>query len=156
MNLSSPPGHSIDDRICPDRFYASVDHLASMMLSEGQGCFMVKADIREAYIQLFILRLPITSIMWQYLVYIDRTFPFGLHLLPNIFSTVADAIQWILRYKGIIGNIIHYLNDYILVAKEKGNTVHQNYSWCPPSQNWEFQKNSLSLKAHLSACHFWV
>ena len=52
VDLSSPPDRSINNGICPERSslsYASVDHLASMILSEGQGSFMVKADIKEAY-----------------------------------------------------------------------------------------------------------
>ena len=56
--------------------------------------------------------------MWQGSVYIDRALPFGLCSAPKIFTGVADAIQWILRHKGI-DNIIHYLDDYILVAKGK-------------------------------------
>ena len=50
--------------------------------------------------------------------------PFGLRSAPKIFSTIADAIQWILHQKGI-RNIIHYLDDYIIVAKEKDEADYQ-------------------------------
>ena len=29
--------------------YSSIDHLASLVVSEGRGSFLVKADIKEAY-----------------------------------------------------------------------------------------------------------
>ena len=43
---------SINDGIDTDRSslsYASVDHLAALVVSTGRGGFLVKADIREAY-----------------------------------------------------------------------------------------------------------
>ena len=52
VDLTSPLSHSINDGISPERSslsYTSVDHLTSMILLEGQGSFMVKADIKEAY-----------------------------------------------------------------------------------------------------------
>lgn len=128
VDLSSPSDHSISDGICPKRSslsYTSVDHLAATILSEGQGSFMVKADIKEAYrmIPIHPQDQPSFGVKWENSVYIDRTLPFGLHSVPNIFSAVADAIQWILNQKGIV-NIIHYLDDYILVAKEEDEAGH--------------------------------
>ena len=52
VDLSSPQGMSINDGIDTDRSslsYASVDHLAALVVSTGRGGFLVKADIREAY-----------------------------------------------------------------------------------------------------------
>ena len=56
--------------------------------------------------------------------YNDKTLPFGLHSAPKVFSVIADVIQWILIQKGN-RNIIHYLDDYILVAKEKDEADYQ-------------------------------
>ena len=52
VDLSSLSGHSINDGILPERSslsYTSVDHLTSMILLVGQGFFMIKVDIKEAY-----------------------------------------------------------------------------------------------------------
>ena len=52
VDLSSPEGSSINDGVDVDRSslsYASVDHLAALVVSSGRGCFLVKADIKEAY-----------------------------------------------------------------------------------------------------------
>ena len=52
IDLSSPPDYSINSGICPEKSslsYTSVNHLASMIVVEGQGLYMVKANIEEAY-----------------------------------------------------------------------------------------------------------
>ena len=67
---------------------------------------------------------PLLGIMWEDSVYVDKTLPFGLRSAPKIFSAIADAIQWILNQKGI-RNIIHYLDDYVIVAKEKDEADYQ-------------------------------
>ena len=87
---------------------------------------MVKADIKEAYRMLPIHPedQPLLGVSWQNSIYIDKALPFGLRLAPKIFSTVADAIQWILLKKGIVNNL-HYLDDFILVAKTKEDVQHQ-------------------------------
>ena len=49
MDLSSPVDHSINDGISQERSslsYTSVDHLAALIVSEGQGSFLVKADMK--------------------------------------------------------------------------------------------------------------
>ena len=89
VDLSSPSDHSINEGICPERSdlsYISVDHLAAMILLEGQGSFMVKADIKEAYrmIPIYPQDQLLLSVKWEDSVYFDRTLPFGLHSAPKI------------------------------------------------------------------------
>ena len=51
-DLSSPAGTSVNDAISKELSslkYTSVDHLSSLILSEGKGAFLVKADIKAAY-----------------------------------------------------------------------------------------------------------
>ena len=45
----------------------------------------------------------------------DCSLPFGLRLVPLILSAVADALEWIVRSRGVT-NIFHYINHYILVG----------------------------------------
>ena len=123
VDLSSPPDHSINDGISSEKSslsYASIDHLATIIVSEGQGSFMVKADIKEAYrmIPIHPQDQPLLGVLWENSIYIDRALPFDLRSAPKIFSAVADAIQWILASKGL-SNSLHYLDDFILIAKEK-------------------------------------
>ena len=129
VDLSSPSDYSINNGICPERAslsYASVNHLATMILSEGRGSFMVKADIKEAYrmIPIHPHDQPLLGVRWHDSVFIDKALPFGLRSAPKIISAVADALQWILKQQGIENNI-HYLDDYVLVAKEPGKADEQ-------------------------------
>ena len=51
-DLSFPAGTSVNDAISKELSslkYTSVDHLSSLILSEGKGAFLVKADIKAAY-----------------------------------------------------------------------------------------------------------
>ena len=87
---------------------------------------MVKANIKEGYRMLPIHPEdpPLLGVSWENSIYIDKALPFGLRSAPKIFSAVADAIQWILLKKGIV-NSLHYLDDFILVAKRKEDAQHK-------------------------------
>ena len=129
VDLSSPTDHSINDGISlqlSSLSYASIDHLSSIILHEHQGCFLVKADIKEAYRMLPIHPedQPLLGVCWKDSVYIDCALPFGLRSAPKIFSAVADAVQWILQSKGI-SNSLHYLDDFILVARQEDEATLQ-------------------------------
>ena len=83
MDLSSPHGHSINDGIAKELcsiHYASVDDAASQVVEVGQGAFLAKMDIRQAY-----RNIPVASqdrhllgLQWNGKVYIDQVLPFGL------------------------------------------------------------------------------
>ena len=98
--------------------YASLDHLAALVVSEGRGAFLVKADIKEAYrmVPVHPEDQHLLGVLWEGIVYIDKMLPFGLRSVPKIFSALADAVQWILTNKGIRKGL-HYLDDFILVAR---------------------------------------
>ena len=120
VDLSSPRGFSVNDGISPDLStlsYTSVDHLASLVLSNGRGAFLVKADIKEAYrmIPIHPDDQHLLGVHWNGCVYLDRMLPFGLRSAPKIFTAVADALQWILIRHGV-SPLLHYLDDFILVA----------------------------------------
>ena len=48
-------------------------------------------------------------------VYIDTALPFGLRSALRIFTTLADALEWVVRQEGV-DFIIHYLNNFLLVG----------------------------------------
>ena len=121
VDLSSPQGISINDGIDTDKSslsYASVDHLAALVVSTGRGGFLLKADIREAYrmVPVHPQDKHLLGVQWESAVYIDKALLFCLRSAPKIFSAVADAVQWILYNKGIQKGL-HYLDDFILVAE---------------------------------------
>ena len=120
VDLSSPDGASVNDGISSEWSsisYPSVDHLSKLVLSEGRGSYLVKADIKEAYrmVPIHPDDLPLLGISWDNTLYLDRVLPFGLRSAPKIFSAIADAIQWMLVQQGV-SRCLHYLDDFILVA----------------------------------------
>ena len=129
VDLSSPDGGSVNNGISTSLAslsYSSVDHLAALALKVGRGTFLVKADIKEAYrmIKVHLQVCHLLSVKLENSIFIDQALPFGLRSAPKIFSAAADAIQWILLNQGI-PNLLHYLDDFILVAKNHSEAIIQ-------------------------------
>ena len=129
VDLSAPRGMNVNDGIDAELSslsYATIDQLAALVVSEGKGAFLVKADIQEAYrmVPVHAEDQYLLGVHWDGTVYIDRVLPFGLRSAPKLFSVVADALQWILHKKGIEKRL-HYLDDFILVAGSPHRAVHQ-------------------------------
>ena len=129
MDLSTPQGMSINDGIDSELSslsYSSVDQLAALVVSEGKGSWLVKADIKEAYrmVPVHPEDQHLLGMQWDQIVYIDQMLPFGLRSAPKLFSAVADALQWILHKKGIAKSL-HYLDDYVIVAGNRRRAEQQ-------------------------------
>ena len=54
------------------------------------------------------------GISWQGAVYVECQLPFGLASAPAILSAVAQALEWILRARGV-RHTIHYLDDFLVL-----------------------------------------
>ena len=50
------------------------------------------------------------------MVYVDPCFLFGLQSAPKVFNMVADTLCWCLQQAGIQWGVVHYLDDFIIVA----------------------------------------
>ena len=129
MDLSAPQGMSINDGIDSELSslsYSSVDQLAALVVSEGKGSWLVKADIKEAYrmVPVHPEDQHLLGMQWDQIVYIDQMLPFGLWSAPKLFSAVANALQWILHKKSIT-NSLRYLDDYVTVAGNRRRAEHQ-------------------------------
>ena len=97
-----------------------------LVVSTGKGCFLVKADIKEAYrmVPVHPQDQHLLGVQWKSA---DRqSVAFGLRSALKIFSAVADAVEWILGNNGIRKKL-HYIDDIILVAKSLISAERQNY-----------------------------
>lgn len=118
VDLSSPKGRSVNGGIVSDLCslqYATVDMLAALVLQVGQGAFLVKADIKEAYCNIPVHpddRL-LLGIRWDGNTFVDNVLTPGLRSAPIIFLAVTDAAQWMLGQRRI-RRTLHYLNDFVL------------------------------------------
>ena len=121
VDLSSPKGHSINDNLCRHLThvaYSSVEDATMLMHALGPGTMLAKIDIQSAYriIPIHPSERPFLGMLWHNQVFIDCQLPFGLASAPAIFSALAEALEWILRQRGIRG-IIHYLDDFLLLGQ---------------------------------------
>lgn len=104
--------------------YASVDHLATLVVLHGPGAMLVKADVKEAYriVPVHPDDHHLLGVKWENSLFIDTVLPFGLRSAPKIFSAVADAAQWILSQAGI-KHSLHYLDDFMIVEGQLTKAV---------------------------------
>ena len=120
MDLSSPQDHSINDNLHRRLLhvsYASMDDAAMLMHFLGAGALMAKVDIQSAYrlVPIHPADRRFLGVSWQGSVYVDCQLPFGLAASPAIFSTLAGALEWILRSRSVC-HVIHYLDDFLLLG----------------------------------------
>ena len=121
VDLSAPEGHSVNDFINKERClmsYICVDHIAETVLHLGHGALLAKADVKEAFhiVPVAPQDRLLLAMQWQERIYFDKVLPFGLRSAPMLFTAVADAIEWIIRQRGV-RNIYHYVDDFIMVGE---------------------------------------
>ena len=96
--------------------YVPIDHLYLLVISTVKGALLVKADIKlikGVYRMLSICSEDQTllGVCWEGTSsHTDRA------LLFNIFSAVADALQWIVVNKRV-RNLLYYLDVFIFVSE---------------------------------------
>ncbi len=130
VDLSFPPGHSINEGISPElasMTYAKVDDAVQLIMQLGVRTQLVKLDLKNAYriVPIHPQDHHLLAIEWEGKTYVDRALPFGLRSAPKIFSAVADMIAWALHCAGV-QHQLHYLDDFLLLGApdtEEGATV---------------------------------
>ena len=65
------------------------------------------------------------GMVWDGDLYIDTTLPFGLRSAPKIFNALADAIEWIAKYRGV-SFLAHFLDDFITLSPPGSPTCQRN------------------------------
>ena len=120
IDLSSPDGHSVNDHIHRELThvaYSSIDDAALLMHHLGPHALMAKLDIKDAYrmVPVHPEDRHFLGVSWQGQLFIDCQLPFGLASSPAIFNSVAEALEWILRKRGV-NHIIHYLDDFLILG----------------------------------------
>ena len=117
VDLSFPHGNSVNDGIPPELCslaYASVDDAVKHILQLRRSTQLVKMDLKDAYrmVPLHPHDQSLLGISWRSRTYIDRALLFGLRSAPKLFSTVADAIAWVLHCQGVHYQL-HYLDNFL-------------------------------------------
>jgi len=92
-----------------------------MLLQVGRGSFLAKTDIKSAFriIPIHPDDYHLLGFTWREHYYFDRTLPMGLSSSCQIFEEVSTAIQWIAQTHGNIKNMLHLLDDFLIIAPDR-------------------------------------
>ena len=63
---------------------------------------------------------------WRGQFFVDLALPFGLCSAPYIFNSVADLVEWILKNKYRVLDLMHYLDDFITAGPADSLQCSQN------------------------------
>ena len=118
VDLSFPHGCSVNEGISANdasMAYSSVEDAAQVVTKLGKNTLLAKIDIASAFriIPVHPDDRHLLGMKWKNEVFIDKQLPFGLRSAPVLFNAVADALEWILRKRGI-SHVIHYLDDFLV------------------------------------------
>ena len=122
--MSFPDGTSVNSHI-PFKAsivrYASIDDAIRIIRRTGRGCALAKTDIKNAF-----RLIPVTpddhdllGIFWQDQHYYDKCLPMGCSSSCKIFEAFSSALEWIARYKLSIAGILHILDDFLIIERDK-------------------------------------
>ena len=121
-HLSFPFGASVNDFI-PQEFcsvhYAKVDDAIRFIKRLGRGCTLAKTDVRSAFriIPIHPLDYHLLGMQWEGNYYVDRCLPMGCASSCKTFEALSTAMEWVARNKLAIPNILHILDDFLILEK---------------------------------------
>ena len=121
MDLSFPPGVSVNDGIPKDSFLDEPFHLslprstdfADLIITKGPGCFLFKKDLKRAYRQIPVgpRDYNLLGFHWNDLLYFDLVLPFGLRSATLACQRNTNAIAHIF-YSVYHHQYVNYINDF--------------------------------------------
>ena len=98
-------------------FYATVDNAIQMIKSAGQGAWLGKADITDAFkvMPLHPSQWHLFGVKWRSKFYFAVKLTFGCRSSPRIFDTLSEALCWILYNTHKLPFVLHLLDDFLVV-----------------------------------------
>lgn len=125
VDLSAPhddPNHPsinglIDKEAC-SLTYVTIDHAIKIIQELGQGAYMCKADITDAFklIPIKPEQWHLFGIKWQEQFYFYQRLAFGCRSSPVIFDHLSQAVCWIAQNNCNIPYILHLLDDFLTIS----------------------------------------
>ena len=139
-HLSYPRGKSVNDGISHEHssvHYANIDMAITRIKQSGVGSYLAKTDIKSAFRILPVnpQDYHLLGIKWNGQYYYDKCMPMGCASSCKTFETFSTAIEWIAQDKLSIANLIHLLDDFLIIQ---------------PTED----QCSLSLRLFLDLCDF--
>lgn len=124
QHLSYPHENSVNSGIPVDFSsvrYASIQDAIVFVKRLGVGCYLAKTDIKSAFriIPIHPEDYPLLGMKWQGNYYFDRCLPMGCRSSCAIFERFSTALEWAAKQIFQADEIIHVLDDFLLIAKSK-------------------------------------
>lgn len=100
--------------------YPTIDS-AAKWLRRMKNASMAKVDLKSAFRQIAVRRedYGLLGMKWNGSYYYRKCLPFGSRSSPAIFSEYSEAIAWMARRTCGTKAILVYLDDFLLIAKDK-------------------------------------
>ena len=121
MDLSFPPGDSVNDRIPKDQYmgqemtlrYPKVDSLVELVKKKGPGCALMKVDLKRAYKQIQVDPgdWNFLGLTWDGNLLFDKTMPMGLRSAAMCCQRLTNAFKYIIERRGY--DLVAYLDDMV-------------------------------------------
>ena len=101
--------------------YAKLQDAIKLIQECGQGCYMAKSDIADAFrlIPLHPSQYHLTGFQFQGKYYYNKCLPMGCSSSCRIFEEFSDAIKWILTNHNV-ENSVKVLDDFFFIHKQSG------------------------------------
>ncbi|CAC5394076.1 unnamed protein product [Mytilus coruscus] len=123
-HLSFPERLSINDNIPQDKCsvqYASIQGAIELIKTTGKASFCAKTDISSAFrIIKFNIKesqYKLFGFMWEGKYYYDKNLQMGCSSSCQNFENFSTALERIAKNKVLIPNIVHILDDFMIVDK---------------------------------------
>ena len=121
-HLSFPEGKSINShiqQIASSVHYANIDDAIRLIWRTGRGCALAKTDIKNSFrlIPVSPSEYNLLGICWRDRFYVDRNLAMGLSRSCKILECFSSALEWIARFRLHIPDILHLLDDFLIVSK---------------------------------------
>ena len=128
QHLSHPHGSSINDCISENVckvHYSSFDEAVKLVSSLGKGAFLGKMDIKSAFRLLPVnpsdYKLLGFSLEGKY--YYDKCLPMGCSISCSLFEKFSTFLEWALKHRVGLANVLHYSDDFCLVGRIFANAM---------------------------------
>ena len=104
--------------------YASFQDILDMVIQAGQGCTLVKKDIRDAFRNIPISPAAywLMGFGWDGEYYSETCLPFGLSTAPFLFNLFSEAFHWMLESWLHLGLVRHLLDDFVFAIPQTAAT----------------------------------
>ena len=129
-HLSYPHGSSINEGISkyftPVKYH-TVDNALQVICQLGRGCLLAKTDVESAFrlIPVHHKDYHLLGFTFKGRYYYDKMLAMGLSTSCKVFEYLSTAIQWIATSKGEIENMVHIVDDFLILASSKANCANQ-------------------------------